>query len=135
MPEVVIRRQGESFAFTLPDGHEFSVLDDVPNGRRPLARIGIPGARGETCAIVGIEARDGESEYVLEPVGVSSSVGNQPTGYAWPLIQDEHDRLRRRWVAAGGAETAFDAWGRHNTHDEQFREWRAEIRRMEAASS
>jgi len=131
--EIVIRRCGGSFAFSLPHGNTFEILDSQDKRARLLARIGVPGAAGETVAVAEIVERDGEIEYIVEPAGVSSSVGRQPPGYSWPQVQDEHERLRVRWEAAGGRPTDFLAWRQGASWDSQFAEWRARIREMQRA--
>src|SRR5947208_11778916 len=92
--ETVIKRSGGSFAFSLPYGNTFEILDSHDQHGRPLARIGVPGSAGETVAVAQIIEREGEIEYVVEPTGVSSSVGQRSPGYPWPQVQDEHERLR-----------------------------------------
>ncbi len=132
--ETVIRRSGDTFAFSLPEEHTFDVLDETDEAGRPLARIGVTGVAGEMCSVLGVEEREHETEYLLEPAGFSSSVGSQPTGYPWTSVQEEHARLRARWQNAGGEPTRFEAWRQGASHESQFREWRDEIRRMESGT-
>lgn len=131
--EIVIRRSGASFAFSLPYGTAFEIDDSQDDRGRPLARIGVPGAAGETVAVAQIVERDGEIEFIVESTGVASSVGRQPPGYPWPQVQDEHERLRVRWEEAGGRPTDFLAWRQGASWDSQFAEWRARIREMQSS--
>lgn len=128
--EIVVRRRGDTFAFVLPEGHEFELLDSPDDEGRALAHIRVPGVGGQTCTVIVIEDRDEEIEYELEPAGTSHSVGEQPPGYPWPTVQEEHARLRRAWDVVGGRPTDFDAWAKGASHESQFREWRAEIRKL-----
>lgn len=130
--EIVIHRRGASFAFSLPYGNTFEIVDGQDEHGRPLARISVPGAQGETVAVDEIIEREGEIEYVVEPTGFASSVGAQPVGYPWPRVQDEHERLRVRWEAAGGRPTDFLAWAQGASYESQFRDWRARIRAMQS---
>ena len=131
--EIVIKRSGGSFAFSLPYGNTFEILDSQDERGRPLARIGMPGAAGETVALAQTIEREGEIEYVVDPTGIASAVGRQPLGYPWPQVQDEHERLRVRWEAAGGRPTDFLAWRQGASWESQFTEWRARIREMQRA--
>ena len=129
--ETVIRRRGDTFAFSLLEGHALELLEVTDSAGRQLAHIRVPGAGGETCSVVATERREGEIEYTLKPTGARHSAGNQPLGYPWPAVQDEHARLRARWEAAGGDPARFEAWRQGASHESQFREWREEIRRLE----
>ena len=132
MPEIVIRHHRHGYGFTLPQGHEFVVLDELDeDSRRPVGRIGIPSVGSEAVVVTDIETRGDEIEYALTPYGVSTSVGNEEPGYPWPAPQDVHAALKARWVAAGGEEAAFEAWG-HDDWESEFRQKREEIRRLEA---
>lgn len=128
--EIVIRRRSDTFAFKLPEGHELELVDVQHEQGRQFVHLRVPGVAGETCAIVSIEERDEEIEYVVEPAGTSHSVGSQPLGYPWPLIQDEQARLRAEWEAAGGDVTWFDSWAQGASHESQFRQWRDGLRRL-----
>jgi len=133
--EKVVRRQGVDFAFSLPHGHTLDIRDepDEETGR-PLAHIGIPGVGGEVCRLLDLKTREDELEYVLEPAGGEHSVGNQPEGYPWPRVQDEHARLRARWESAGGDLSRFDAWAKGASIESHFGELRAELRKLAAAN-
>ena len=128
--ETVIRKQGDSFAFKLPDGHELELLDSHDEQGRQLARIGIPGSGGETVSVLSIEEREEEIEYLLERAGAAHSIGAQPVGYPWPLIQEEQERLKMQWADAGGNVSQFAAWRPGTTHEAQFRDRRRGIRRL-----
>ena len=128
--ETVVRKQGDSFAFKLPDGHQLELLDSQDEQGRRLARIGTPGSGEETVSVVSIEEREGEVEYVLERAGAAPSAGQQPAGYPWPLIQEEQERLKMQWADAGGNVSQFAAWRPGTTDEAQFRNWRRGIRRL-----
>jgi len=130
-PEIVVRHESASFAFSLPDGHELELLEERDGHGRQLARLGIPGAMGETCVVTNIADRGDELEYTLEPSGLADAVGHEPSGYPWPAVQDEHERIRRRWGARGGDPGRLIAWREGASYGAQFEEWRAEIRRLE----
>ena len=127
--EIVIRRQGDTFGFKLPESHQLELREGEDVQGRRLADLRAAGNGGETVTVVSIDERDEEIEYVVEPTG------DEPTGYPWPVLQEEQERLKMQWADAGGNVSQFAAWRPGTSQESQFREWRAAIRRLRRGES
>jgi hypothetical protein len=139
--EIVLYRGG--WGLSLPDQHTVRV-----NTKDGLVSIRMP-QRGGTYSLEQIEETEDELRVHVargEPI-VSSALGNLETGYPFPTIDVEIDRLRARWDAAGGARyedrihgdpgtrQKFEAWGQGEGYDEHTTQMRAMVRELERANA
>lgn len=121
MKDVIIEHGSQ---FLLPEGHTVAV--DEANATITLHT----GGGGGTYELVDTRETADEVVYVVGAMRASSAVGQQPMGYPFVPIQDEKARLEREWVAAGGDQTAFNAYATNDTHNAFFTRRRAEVREM-----
>lgn len=133
--ESVVRRQGSTWGFTLPEQHTIEV--DESNGN---VAISTPG-EGSDFRLDRIEETDDEVIVYLGDElgrhGPAAVVGEgEPLpparGYPFPEIQDEIQRLRSRWIQAGGAGADFDAWAQGDDWETYLRRMRRELREVDA---
>lgn len=135
--EVVVYRGG--WGFSLPQQHTVRV-----NSKEGLVSVHMP-QRGGTYSLERIEETGDEMRVYVAPGGpiVSSALGDLETGYPFPTIDVELDRLRTRWERAGGARyedrihgdpgtrQKFESWAQGEGYDEHTTDMRAMVRELE----
>jgi hypothetical protein len=126
--ETVVRKQDADWSFHLPKGHTIQV--DREAG---VVHLNMPD-QGTTYELGGIEETE---EEVIVTVGQQmmwhgpTSVGDavlETTGYSLPDIQEEFERIRGRWVAAGLPEQQVHAYAQGSTHEDQLAMLRRRLR-------
>jgi hypothetical protein len=126
--EIVVRRPGADWSFTLPDQHTIDVDQDAR-----LVSLGAP-MQGSVFELAGVEQTDEESIVLLgAELGRHGPPGTGPkvpkvAGYPLPEIQDELDRLRARWDRAGLSPQEFGAYAPGSSHEDQLRRIRRQLR-------
>jgi len=135
--EIVIYRGG--WGFSLPDQHTVRI-----NEAEKLVSVHMP-QRGGTYSLERIEESDDELRVYVASGGpiVASALGELETGYPFPTIDVELDRLRARWERAGGARyedrmhgdpgtrQQFEAWAAGDDYNTKTSQMRAMVREQE----
>lgn len=128
--ETVVRKRGANWSFHLPRRHTIEV--DRENGH---VHLNMPD-QGTTYFLAGVEETDDEVIVSLgEPMiwHGPTSIGDQvleTTGYPLPEIQDEFERIKGRWLAAGLPEQEVHAYGQGSTHEDQLARLRRRLRKV-----
>lgn len=120
--EIVVYRSG--WGFRLPDQHTIRV-----NGVDRLIDVSMP-QRGGTYTLERVEETDEEYRVHVAAGGPHSghALGDLPAEYPFPTINEELERLRLAWLAAGLRETDFNAWAQGASWDSQTSAIRAQLR-------
>lgn len=126
--ETAVRRPGASWSFALSPGDEIRIDRDAGT-----VSLEAPD-QGTTWYLDGIEETD---EEVIVKLG-SEMVTHGPTaigdarieviGYRLPEIQDEFERIKQRWLAAGLPEQEAHAYAQGSTHEDQLAMLRRKLR-------
>lgn len=132
--EVVIRPPGADWSFHLPEQHTVEVTED-----RRYVNLSMPG-RSTLFLVARIDESDpeeiviclGEGRAWLGPGSWLSEGVPRGEGYPLPQIQDEFDRLKARWLAAGLDEQRFIAYARGDSHEDHLRMLRRTLRSVGA---
>lgn len=126
--ETVVRRPGAEWSFHLPRRHGIEI--DQENG---TVHLKMP-LQGTTYELAGIEETADEVVVRLGPELGSHGppwVGDSPpapTGYPLPLIQEEFERIKGRWRAAGLPEQQVHAYAQGSSHEDQLARLRRKLR-------
>lgn len=128
--ETVVRRQGADWSFHLPRRHSIRV--DRENRE---VHLDMP-LQGSMFELAGIEETGDEVIVKLGPLlgshgppGVGDNVP-EPVGYPLPLIQDEFERLKGRWIRAGLPEQQVHAYAQGSSHEDQLAWLRKRLREV-----
>lgn len=132
--EVVVRPRGANWSFHLPEQHTVEVTED-----RRYVNLSMPG-RSTLFLIERIDESDPEEVVIYLGEGRAwSGPGSwlsegvpRADGYPLPQIQDEFDRLKARWRAAGLDEQRFIAYAQGASHEDHLRMLRRTLRSVAA---
>lgn len=126
--ETVARRQGASWSFHLPKRHTIEV--DREAG---VVHLNMPD-QGTTYHLAAVEetadeviVKLGERMIWHGPTSVGDTV-LEAIGYPLPEIQDEFERIKGRWIAAGLPELEVHAYAQGSTHENQLARLRRKLR-------
>ena len=120
--EIVVYRGG--WGFRLPAQHTIRL-----NQEGELVAVSMP-QRGGTYPLERVEETEDEFQVYVGPGGPSSghALGDLPTEYPFPTIDEEIERLRLAWIGAGLRETDFNAWAQGASWDSHTTAIRARLR-------
>lgn len=130
--QTVIQREGQEWAFHLPEYHT-AVL--VRAGPSPYVVLSLPGAGGSYRVTRVVDDEAEERRIVLGGVFAGEhGLRADPkipdsVGYPFPSIEEEVERLKGLYVQLGGIATDVSSWAQSATHDSHTRWLRSEIRR------
>ena len=126
--ETVVRKPGAGWSFHLPERHTIEV--DQEEG---LVHLKMPD-QGTTYHLAGVEETADEVIVKLGDRMVwhgPTSVGEnvlEARGYLLPEIQEEFERIKSRWIAAGLPEQEVHAYAQGSTHEDQLAMLRRRLR-------
>lgn len=120
--EIVVYRGG--WGFRLPEQHTIHL-----NLTDNLVEISMP-QRGGTYVLERSEETEDEFRVYVGPGGplIGHAIGDLPAEYPFPAIDEELERLRHAWIAAGLRETDFNAWAQGAGWDSRTTAIRAQLR-------
>ena len=129
--ETVVRRPGADWSFHLPKGHNARWAD------RDETMVTVrTGTQGSTHLLAGTDTTAAPDEVVVilgelrGDFGPGAGSADRPerSGYPFPEIQDELERLRVRWLVVGLPEAEFNAYPAGAVHEDQLRLIRRRLR-------
>lgn len=128
--ETVVRRPGANWSFHLPKRHTIEVDRD-----EGIVHLSMPD-QGTTYHLAGVEetadeviVKLGERMLWHGPTSMGNSV-LEAFGYPLPEIQDEFERIKGRWIAAGLPEQEVHAYAQGSTHEDQLTMLRRRLREV-----
>ena len=126
---VVIRVEGTTHGFLLPEGHELQERLAERNGADRV-RLSVPGARGEVFLLLGTVEDGDEIVYHIKPQGLPHGIGDQLPGYPWRDLQNSEKKRLLDELNELQGRPFIDAWAAGATHEEHFAWLRSERRRL-----
>jgi len=126
--ETVVQPRGETWAFSVPEGHRIHVSDE-------FVSLSLSN-EGTTYDLSDWIEDDEEVRVVLGREATSFAIGDPPEvppvrGYPIPSLDEELKRLSARLVRLGESEQRAQAWAQGASYDSHTRDLRRRIRELE----